>query len=155
MEGDGDIHGQYLPRRNATEILQYGFVIESIAMNPQQHRVALLGASPKPHRYAYQAQELLQAMGYPVIPVNPAIPEVLGVPVTRHLSEIDGPVQTLTLYLGSARLEPLIEDIVRLAPGRVIFNPGTESTTLQQALDQAGIAWMEGCTLVMLRTGQF
>jgi len=37
----------------------------------------------------------------------------------------------------------------------VIFNPGTESVLVQQRLDQAGIVWLEGCTLVMLRTGVF
>jgi hypothetical protein len=44
---------------------------------------------------------------------------------------------------------------VALNPRRVIFNPGTESAPLQQALDEAGIEWLEACTLVMLRTGQF
>ena len=62
---------------------------------------------------------------------------------------------TLTLYVGPARLEPMIDSLVALKPGRVIFNPGTESPALQQALDTAGIPWEEACTLVLLRTGQF
>jgi predicted CoA-binding protein len=64
-------------------------------------------------------------------------------------------VDTLTLYLAAERLEPLIPEILRLRPGRVIFNPGTESIAVQTALDAAGIPWQEACTLVLLRTGQF
>ena len=49
----------------------------------------------------------------------------------------------------------MIDDIVALNPGRVIFNPGTESAQLQQALTQAKIDWFEACTLVMLKTDTF
>jgi len=37
----------------------------------------------------------------------------------------------------------------------VVFNPGTESPAVQERLDDAGIDWLEACTLVMLRSGQF
>jgi hypothetical protein len=49
----------------------------------------------------------------------------------------------------------MIEDILELKPGRVICNPGTESKELQEKLDAAGIPWLEACTLVMLRLGNF
>ncbi len=123
--------------------------------NPSEHRVAVLGASPKPGRYSNQAVRLLQAQGYAVIPVNPAFGEIEGLPTARSLSDVAPPVHTLTLYVSAARLPAMAGDIVALAPGRVIFNPGTESPALQARLDQAGIPWLEGCTLVMLRTGVF
>lgn len=124
-------------------------------MTPEQHHVAILGASPKPARYANQAQRLLAEKGYAITPVHPKLSEVDGLPVANRLSAITTPVDTLTLYVGPARLEPEIDQILALKPGRVIFNPGTESALIQQKLDQAGIAWLEGCTLVMLRTGVF
>jgi hypothetical protein len=42
-----------------------------------------------------------------------------------------------------------------MKPGRVIFNPGTENPELMEMLDAAGIPYLEACTLVMLRAGQF
>jgi hypothetical protein len=42
-----------------------------------------------------------------------------------------------------------------MKPGRVLFNPGTESAVLQAKLDEAGIPWEEACTLVLLGTGMF
>lgn len=124
-------------------------------MNPEDHHVAVLGATPKPARYANQVLKLLLEMDYRVTPVHPKISVIEGLAVARSTRDIADPVNTLTLYVGTARLEPLIEELVALNPGRVIFNPGTESRPLQQALDQAGIAWLEACTLVMLKTGVF
>lgn len=117
--------------------------------------VVVLGASADPERYAYRAVELLGGHGHRVIPVHPALEEVQGIPVVRKLEEIGERVDTLTLYVGAARLAALIPAMVGLRPGRVIFNPGTESPEVAAALDAAGIPWEEACTLVMLRTGQF
>ena len=116
--------------------------------------VAVLGASDNPERYSHQAVLLLQSHGHRVIPVHPALPVIAGLPVVPAVKDLP-PVDTLTLYIGAAGLPAMIEDIVHLRPGRVIFNPGTECPELQHALTAAGIPWMEACTLVLLRTGQF
>ena len=124
-------------------------------MIPDQHHVVILGASPKPSRYANQAQCLLTEHGYRITPVHPKLSEIGGLQVFNRLSAITDSVQTLTLYIGPQRLEPDVDELITLDPRRVIFNPGTESRLIQQRLDQAGIQWLEGCTLVMLRTGVF
>jgi len=124
-------------------------------MNPAEHHVAVLGATPKPERYANQAVRLLLEKGYRVTPIHPRIPEIEGLAVAPSLDEVERPIHTLTLYVGPARLEPMKDVIVTAAPSRVIFNPGTETPAVQQALDAAGIPWEEACTLVLLRTGQF
>lgn len=124
-------------------------------MNNLKHHVAVLGASPKPARYANQCIRLLKTHGYRITPVHPRFTEIEDLPVTHGLDAIADPVDTLTLYVGPHLLGPQADDIVRLRPGRVIFNPGTESRHVQQRLDAAGIEWFEACTLVMLRTGQF
>lgn len=117
--------------------------------------VVVLGASDKPERYSHKAQRLLQAHGHRVLPVHPKLGSIAGVPVFASLAAITEPVHTLTLYVGPERGEAMQGAIVALRPGRVIFNPGSESVRLQQALDAAGIAWEEACTLVLLNTGQF
>ena len=119
-----------------------------------QH-VVIFGASPKPARYANQAQRLLTQHGHRVTPVHPKFPEIDGLPVTHQLGDITEAVDTLTIYVGTDRLVEHIDSIVSLKPSRVIFNPGTESDPLQRALDAANIDWLEACTLVMLKTDQF
>lgn len=124
-------------------------------MKNSHHHVAVLGASPKPARYANQCIRLLQHHGYKITPVHPRFALVEELPVIHSLTAIEEAVDTLTLYVGPAHLEPQVDDILRLKPGRVIFNPGTESELVQQRLTEAGIEWFEACTLVMLKTDQF
>lgn len=124
-------------------------------MKPKDHCVVVLGASPKPVRYSYQAVKLLDQHGYRVIPVHSKARRVDHLPVVNHLSQIAETVHTLTLYMGPERSRSLIAEIVGLAPGRVIFNPGSESRELEAALDDAGIPHERACTLVLLRVGQF
>lgn len=123
--------------------------------SPADHRVVVLGASPKPIRYAYQAQRLLMEKGYNVVPVHPKFEEIEGLKVTPNLAMVERPVHTLTLYVGPERGEALLQEMLNLNPVRVIFNPGTESELLQQRLANHGVECIEGCTLVMLKTGQF
>lgn len=124
-------------------------------MNNRDHHVAVLGASPKPTRYANQCIRLLQQHDYRITPLHPKFDEIEGLPVTHSLAEITDPVDTLTLYIGPAHLELQAEQIASLRPGRVIFNPGTDSHVVKTRLDEAGIPWEEACTLVLLRSGQF
>ena len=124
-------------------------------MQPEKHHVAVLGATPKAGRYANQAILLLQKQNYRITPVHPKISIIEGLSVAHHVAEILDPVDTLTLYVGPARLEPMLDELMALNPGRVIFNPGTESRLYQQRLSDSGIEWLEACTLVMLRTHQF
>ena len=122
---------------------------------PQDHRVVVLGASPKPARYANQAVRDLKERGYQVIPVHPKIAMIEHLPVVHNLRAISATVHTLTLYVGPERSRGMIDDILRLHPRRVILNPGTESFELEQRLHERHIPTVHGCTLVMLRTAQF
>ncbi len=117
--------------------------------------VVILGASPKPDRYAYKAFEMLRRHGHRPVPVNPAFDEILGQKCYPKISEAPKPIDTVTLYLGEARSNPLIDEIIAAKPRRIIMNPGAENQALAEKAEEAGIEVVEGCTLVMLQTGQF
>ena len=117
--------------------------------------VAVLGASPKSDRYAYRAMEMLRHHGHTAIPVNPAFPEILGEKCFPKIGDVPSPIDTVTLYLGPQRSEPLIAEILAAKPLRIIMNPGAENENLAEKARAAGIEVIEGCTLVMLQTGSF
>ena len=125
----------------------------------KEHRaaetVAILGASPKPDRYAYKALEMLRDYGHRTLAINPAFEEILGEKCYPTIADAPGPIDTVTLYLGQARSNPLILEIINAKPRRIIMNPGAENPDLAEQAEDAGIEVVEGCTLVMLRTGQF
>jgi predicted CoA-binding protein len=117
--------------------------------------VAILGASPKPDRYAYHALQLLHEYGHRPLPINPACKEILGEKCYPTITDAPGPIDTVTLYLRQARSNALIQEIINARPRRIIMNPGAENSSLAARAEEAGIEVVEGCTLVMLRTGQF
>ena len=118
-------------------------------------KVAVLGASDKASRYSYKAVDQLASGGYEVIPVNTAGKEILGIQSVKTVNEIDGSLDTLTIYVNPAVTDNLRDDILNLSVKRVIFNPGAENPQLEKALIEKGVEAINACTLVMLSTDQF
>lgn len=117
-------------------------------------KVLVYGASTNPSRYAYIATELLVQHGHEVFLVGIKKGEVLGLTIQQDqplLQDID----TVSLYVGPANQDGLIDYLQSINPRRVIFNPGTENPVLEEALLKRGIEVEEACTLVLLHTGQF
>ncbi len=117
--------------------------------------VVIIGASNNPERYSHRALLMLRKHGHEVVPVHPKLAEIEGIPVVADVSLIAGPVDTVTMYVGAAISSGLQDKLIALKPRRIIFNPGAENAPLVDALQKAGIACEEACTLVLLNTGQF
>jgi len=116
--------------------------------------VVILGASDNRRRYANRAQHKLVEHGHRVIPVNPNLKEVEGVPTTS-LDEVPDRVDTVTVYLGRDRLLPLVPALAASAPRRVILNPGADDPEVVQALESEGLNVQRACTLVLLDADRF
>lgn len=114
----------------------------------------VLGASPNPERYSYMATVMLSQKGYTVYPFGIKNGMIQSLPIVQDWPS-KGSIDTLTLYLGPQAQEAYYDQIIALAPKRIIFNPGTENPILAGMAKAAGIATLEACTLVMLTTGQY
>lgn len=117
-------------------------------------KTLVIGASPKPERYSNKALNMLHAYHHET--------EALGLRATNYEHgsiDVGFPeyedIDTITVYLGPRNQQPYYDHILSLNPRRVIFNPGTENPELYQILDEAGIAYEQACTLVLLSTGQY
>lgn len=124
-------------------------------MEPGEDLVAILGASPKPERFANRALRLLRKEGFRVVPINPAFDDIEGEPCYRSIAEAPSGLHTITVYLRASRSTPLIDQIIAAAPRRIVMNPGAENSELARRAEAAGIEIVEDCTLVMLNTGTF
>ncbi|MES2556244.1 MAG: CoA-binding protein [Bacteroidota bacterium] len=114
----------------------------------------VIGASINPARYSHRAITQLRAHGHPVLALGLKSGMVEDVTIDTEWNS-DWQVDTVTLYLNPKRQEAFYDRIVALQPRRVIFNPGTENTILEELLHKAGIETEEACTLVMLSLGQY
>ena len=124
-------------------------------MSEKKQRVVVVGASAKPGRYSHRAVCLLLQHGHEVIPVNPYAQAIEGLPVVPDVADVDGQVDTVTLYVSAQISSALVATLKQLHPGRVIFNPGAENPSLRDELEKEGIHTEEACTLVLLNTQQF
>ncbi len=118
-------------------------------------RVAVIGASPDTERYSNKAMKLLKEKGHTAIPVAPKHERICNEDVFPSLREVPGKVETVSMYVAPARQDPVVDDILDVAPKRVIFNPGAENPAVYDKLKSEGIEVVEACTLVLLKTGQF
>lgn len=117
-------------------------------------KTIVIGASENPERYAYKATVALLGKQHEVIPVGLRPGSIHGIQIHTDRPLVDD-VDTVTLYVGPQN-QPAWEDyILELKPKRVIFNPGTENSKLQQKLNEAGIECQEACTLVLLSIGNY
>jgi predicted CoA-binding protein len=117
---------------------------------PPRRKVAILGASDKPDRYAYLLMKRLLAKGHEVFPVNPALQSIEGHPVWKDVQSLPKGVDVLSVYMRAERSEPLSDAILASGIPRVVFNPGAENEALEKRLENAGREAMEACSLVLL-----
>ena len=117
--------------------------------------IVVLGASAKPDRYSNQAVKLLVENGYNVLPVHPSGISVNGLKTFKHLTDINIPINTLSIYVNASLSSTLKDEILELSPARIIFNPGTENNELEKICIENNIAVEEACTLVLLKTNSF
>jgi predicted CoA-binding protein len=114
----------------------------------------VVGASENPSRYANIATKRLLAFGHPVIAFGLKKGYIDKVAITTEWPE-NKDIDTVTLYVGPKGQDALFEKVIALRPNRVIFNPGTENEVFYQKLEDAGISYLEACTLVLLSIGNY
>lgn len=122
----------------------------------ERKKTVIIGATTNPARYSYMAAQRLRAHGHDIVPVGIRNGSVAGEPILKIFDKpAIGGVDTVTLYIGPHRQPEWIDYILSLKPRRIIFNPGTENDDFEKRAEEKGVEVVEGCTLVMLNTGQY
>ncbi len=114
----------------------------------------VIGASSKPERYSNMAIRALREYNHEVIGLAKRKGMVSDVQIQTEFPSNEN-IHTVTMYVGAEHQAEYYKSILELKPERVIFNPGAENLEFTELLELNGIETIEGCTLVMLSTGQF
>lgn len=116
-------------------------------------KTLVVGASPKPSRYSYKAVVRLSQHEHPVYAYGLRKSDIMQTPIQTEWPNEE--FDTVTLYLNPNRQQEYYQEIIDLAPKRVIFNPGTENPAFMEKLEREGIEVEVACTLVMLSVGNY
>lgn len=121
--------------------------------NNKNHRVLVLGASLNPERYAHKVALQLNRLAYDVVLVGNKPGIIDGLSIETYIPNKS--YDTVTLYLGAKNQQQYHDQLLKLKPKRIIFNPGAENSVFKKLAIQKDIEAFEACTLVMLSMGTF
>ncbi len=110
--------------------------------------IAVVGASPKPHRPSHGVMRYLLEQGYRAIPVRPAgCDEVLGVPCVRSLAEILEPIDLVDVFRRPEACPEVAEQAVAAGARAIWLQLGIVSAAARRIAEAAGIDYVEdACT---------
>lgn len=120
----------------------------------ENKKTIILGATTDSSKYAYRAAERLAVSGHDIINIGRSTGSVAGVPIELP-GQIYTGIDTITIYMAPHNQAPLLDYVISTNPRRIIFNPGTENSELEDRAVAKGIAVENACTLVLLATGQY
>ena len=77
-------------------------------------KIAVVGLSDNPYRTSYMVSKAMQDNGYEIIPVNPAVKEVLGVKAISSLKELNEHVDIVNVFRRSEFVMDLAKDFLEI-----------------------------------------
>lgn len=124
-------------------------------VNEDKKKTLVIGASPKPHRYANAAVKLLQRFNIPVVALGIRPDKIGDVEIQTGFPLIDD-VHTITMYIGPGRQAQYFDYIFEtIRPKRIILNPGTVNKELSRLAEKHSVEVVKACTLMMLSSDSY
>lgn len=103
--------------------------------------IAMVGASPRPHRPSHGVMRYLQRHGYRVIPVNPyaAGSEILGERCVASLGEIGEPIDMVDIFRRSTLAGDAVDGAIEAGAKFVWMQLGVIDAAAAKRAEAAGI----------------
>ena len=113
--------------------------------------IALVGASPKPHRPSNSVMRYLLREGYHVIPVRPVGPEeILGKRRVASLAEIEEPIDLVDVFRRAEFCPGVAEEAVAAGAAALWLQLGVVSPEARAIAEAAGLDYVENaCTAIV------
>jgi len=101
--------------------------------------IAVVGLSPDPARASHGVARFMQARGYRIIPVNPAVEEILGERCYPDLVSIPGAVDMVDVFRRPDQVLPIAEAAIRIGARCLWLQLGVVNDAAIAAADAAGL----------------
>lgn len=108
----------------------------------ESRTVAVVGLSDNPERPSHRVASYMKDRGFQVVPVNPAVAEVLGEKAYPSLSAVPFPVDLVDVFRKSSDVPPVAEEAVRIGARFFWMQEGVESPEAESTLNAAGIPYV-------------
>ena len=109
--------------------------------------IAVVGLSPKANRPSHRVAAALQGYGYRIIPVRPAVSEVLGEKAYADLRQVPGKIDLVDVFRAPEEVEPIVDACIELGIAALWFQDGVVNEAAALRARAAGImVVMDRCT---------
>lgn len=112
---------------------------ERLAILRRARTVALVGVSANPLRSSNFVATYLVRTPYVVRPVNPAYPEVLGIPTFPSLADLPEPPDIVDVFRRREHLPGVVEEAIEAGAGVVWFQLGLRHEEAAARAREAGL----------------
>ncbi len=110
--------------------------------------IAVVGMSPRPDRPSHYVAKYLMEQGYRIIPVNPAVDEVLGMKSYPDLVSIPEKIDLVDIFRRSNQVPPVVDDAIAAGARFIWMQDGVVHEGAAAKARAAGISVvMDNCTL--------
>ncbi|MBK7662909.1 MAG: CoA-binding protein [Sterolibacteriaceae bacterium] len=108
--------------------------------------IAVVGLSPNPLRPSHGVARALQQFGYKVIPVRPAVDQVLGERAYPTLSDVAEPFDLVDVFRSPEHIAPLVDECLRLGVKAIWLQDGVvDEAAARRAADAGVTVVMDRC----------
>ena len=108
--------------------------------------IAVVGLSPKPDRPSFGVSQAMRNFGYRIVPVRPALDQVLGEKAYARLSDIPFPVDLVDVFRESAAIPDIVEECLAInAPAIWIQEGIVHEEAAERARDAGLCVVMDRC----------
>lgn len=116
-------------------------VIERILARTR--RIAVVGLSDNPMRPSHDVARALQRRGYEIVPVNPNVEEVLGVPAVDCLTDLEEPVDLVDVFRRPEALPEVARNAAEIGAPALWNQLGLRSPEAAAIAAEAGMDYVE------------
>ncbi|MEV0897895.1 CoA-binding protein [Actinoplanes sp. NPDC049802] len=117
--------------------------------------IAVVGASRDPHKAAHTIPLQMLRHGWRIIPVNPFVDEVLGVPAVPTLADIGEPIDLVNVFRPARDAVEVVRQAVAVKAPAVWLQSGIVSAEARRIAEEAGLDYVEDrCLAVERALGQ-
>ena len=110
--------------------------------------IAVVGMSPRPDRPSHYVAKYLMEQGYKVIPVNPAVDEVLGIKSYPDIVSIPEDIDMVDIFRRSSQVPPVVDDAIAAGARFIWMQDGVVHEGAAAKARAAGMSViMDNCTL--------
>lgn len=102
--------------------------------------IAVVGLSRDPNRDSHRVAAYLQAQGYRVIPVNPAVKEVLGEKAYPDLASVPVPVDVVDVFRRVEAIPGIVDEAIAVKAKAVWMQLGLAHNAAAEKARGAGLA---------------